>query len=131
MADAVVVTALGQGPRNAVYRLTNISDGTGENKVLKIDLSDLSLGNGEVPTKTQVAEIQWSIQGFYNVILYWDHTTDDVMAVLAAGNGYRDYVMSRPLPDPQSAGGTGDVLLSTTGAVSGASYDILLTLHIS
>ena len=131
MADTVVTTVLSKGPRYAIIRMTNISDGTGESLVTKADISTYDLGQGVAPTKSQVKEIQWSIQGFTSVRLYWDHTTDDTVDVLAAGNGYRDYSLAGMLPDPATAGGTGDLLLTTAGATSGATYDILITLLLS
>lgn len=131
MADTVTSQIIAKGPRYSIVHLTNISDGTGESAVTKVDISTLDLGNGVAPTKTSVKEIQWSIQGFTAVQLYWDHTTDDTIAILAAGNGYSEFGMLGMLNDPGSAGGTGDVLLTTAGAVSGATYDITLVLTLS
>ena len=130
MADTVSTQVLTAGPRYYIARFTNISDGTGETLVTKVDISTLLTDKGIAPTKTSVEEIQWSIQGFTAVSLYWDHTTDDVIDVLAAGNGYREYGDLGYLKDPGSAGGTGDILLSTLGASSGATYDITLVLML-
>lgn len=130
MADTVSTIVLAAGPRNYVARFTNISDGTGESLVLKVDISTLSLGNGVAPTKVSVKEIQWSIQGFTSVQLYWDHTVDVLISALASGNGYAEYGTLGMLIDP-GATPTGDVLLSTAGAISGATYDITLALVLS
>ncbi len=127
MADAVSSIVLATSPRLYEVRLTNISDGTGESLVTKVDISTLLLANGLAPTTTSIVEIQWSIYGFTSVRLYWDHTTDDLIDVLGSGNGYRSYD-KQFLKDPGSAGGTGDILLTTAGAFSGATYDILLTI---
>jgi len=131
MADTVTTQIIAAGPRYSIVHLTNISDATGESLVTKVDISTLDLGNGVAPTKTSVKEIQWSIQGFTSVRLYWDHTTDDTMAVLGQGNGYSEFGMLGMLNDPASAGGTGDVLLSTAGAIAGATYNITLVLTLS
>ena len=131
MADTVTTQIIAAGPRYHVVHMTGISDGTGESLVTKVDLSTLDLGNGVAPTKSSVKEIQWSIQGFTSVRLYWDHTTDDTISILAQGNGYSEFGMLGMLSDPASAGGTGDVLLSTAGAVAGATYDITLVLTLS
>jgi hypothetical protein len=79
-------------------------------------------------TKLMLVEAQWTISGFTSVRLLWDHTTDDLAEVLT-GNGWRDYSLSGPLADPMSAGGTGNLLLTTTGNTSGSTYDLLLTLR--
>lgn len=131
MADTVTTKVLSTGPRYSVVHLTNISDGTGESLVAKVDISTLLLSNGLACTKTALKEAQWSIQGFTSVRLYWDHTTDDTLAVLGQGCGYFDFGELGNLPDPVSAGGTGDILLTTGGATSGATYDITLVLVLS
>jgi hypothetical protein len=131
MADTVTTKVISTGPRYSVVHLTNISDGTGESLVTKVDISTLKLANGLAPTKTALVEVQWSIQGFSSVRLYWDHTTDDTMAVLGQGNGYMEFGTLGQLADPASAGGTGDILLTTATSVADASYDITLVLVIS
>ena len=131
MADTVTTQVIATGPRYYIAHLTGISDGTGETLVQKVDISTLDLGNGVAPTRTSVKDIQWSIQGFTSVRLYWDHTTDDTISVLAQGNGYSEFGMLGFLSDPGSAGGTGDILLSSADAISGATYDITLVLTLS
>lgn len=131
MADAVTTKVISTGPRYSIVHLTNVSDGTGESLVNKIALSSLRLANGLAPTRTALKEVQWSIQGFTSARLYWDHTTDDAMALLGAGAGYFDFGDLGLLSDPASAGGTGDILLTTGGATNGATYDITLSLVIS
>lgn len=130
MADAVTTIVTAGGPRLYTARFTNISDGTGESAVIKVDISTLKDANGNPPTRVAIEEIQWTIQGFSSVRLLWDHTTDDLIDVLA-GNGYRDYSYTGALGDPASAGGTGDILLTTANAISGATYDILLTIRLN
>lgn len=131
MADAVTTMYLAKGPRYAIVKLTNISDGTGESAVTKVALSGLVTDDGQVPTRTSIKEVQWSIQGFTAVRLLWDHTTDDVACLLAAGNGYFEFGALGNASDPKSAGGNGDLLLTTAGAVSGATYDITVVLTIA
>jgi len=133
MADAVVTKYLSKGPRKAIVALNCISDGTGETTppVIKVALSSLLLATGVAPTKLAIQEVQWSIQGFTTVRFLWDHTTDNVAVIMAAGNGYRYYGDVGVLPDPGSAGGTGDIVLTSVGAVSGATYDIVLSCIMS
>ena len=131
MADVVTKQVMANGNRYHIVHLTNISDGTGESLVAKVTPATCELGNGVFATKTSVKEIQWSIQGFSSVRLYWDHTTDDTLSVLAAGNGYSEWGALGMLSDPASSGGTGNILLTTANAVSGATYDITLVLALS
>lgn len=125
MVDAVDTLVLHSGSRRYAARFTNISDSTGEAAVIKIDLSTLIGPDGTAPTRFVVEELEWNIQGFTSVALYWDHTTDDIIDVLA-GVGYKDYRPVGGAVDPASAGGTGDVVLTTAGASATATYDITI-----
>ena len=129
MSDTVTTHVLTAGPKYYIARFSNVSDGSGETLSQKVDISTLLTDKGLAPAKTAVKEIQWSIQGFTSVSLYWDHTTDALIDVLAPGNGYREYGELGCLID-KGTGETGDVLLSTAGADVGASYDITLVLML-
>ena len=131
MADTVTTNVVFNGNRKYTVQLSNISDGTGESDVVKVDISTL-IGPDKVnaPTAVAIEQVQWSIQGFTSVRVEWDHTTDDEALTLGAGNGYLDFRPSGGSRDPRSAGGTGDILFTTAGAVSGATYDITLFLRL-
>jgi hypothetical protein len=130
MADTVYSIVLRSGPRNYVVRLTNVSDATGEAAVTKVDISTLVNAHGQEVTRTIVKKIQWSIQGFTSVRLFWDHTTDDEIAVLSSGVGMMDWTQYGGLHDPASTGGTGDILLTTAGAAANATYMITLEVEL-
>jgi hypothetical protein len=128
MADAVTTEYVFNGQRRKIVHLTNISDGTGESGVVKVDLSAITFNNGVVPTGSAIDLIDYQIQGFASVRLYWDHTTDDEIAILPAGTGTIDWYAHGGKTDPRTSGGTGDVLLTTNGGASGSTYDI--TIHL-
>lgn len=134
MADVVDTLDAWSGKDLLIRRITNISDGTGETSVAKVVKSGLVATNGAAPTKLAIEELWWSIQGFSSIRFFWDHTTPDELAILAAGNGFRPMGGLRGvngmLVDPASAGGTGNVILSTAGAVAGATYDITMVLRL-
>ncbi len=133
MADTVNIQVIYNGIRRQFIHLTNESDGTGENEggggsgVTKFNVSDFTDGAGLTATRSTIDLIEYSVSGFNYVVLEWDHTTNDEIAVLS-GQGTLDWYMAGGKTDPGSSGGTGDILLTTDGAVDGASYDI--TLHI-
>lgn len=129
MADSVDTLTLEATPRRRKVRFTNVCDGTGESAVIKLDKSTFADFKGEEPRMLVIDMMKWSIQGFASVRLFWDHTTDDEIAILS-GNGERSYWEDGGLKDPISAGGTGDVLLTTNGNVSGATYDIELSVRL-
>jgi len=130
MADTVDVRPLFVGVRRVAYRFTNVSDGTGEAAVTKVDISTLVGPDGRsAPTRTVIEQIEWSIQGFTSVRLFWDHTADDEIAVLS-GAGFKDFRDVGGMADPASAGDTGDIKLTTAGNAANATYDITLVMRL-
>lgn len=129
MADTVDTLVIRTSPREYAARFTNVSDATGETAVIKIDISTLTGPDKIAPTAVKVLEIAWAIQGFTSIRLFWDHTTDDEIAVLT-GVGHRNYESEGGLMDPRSTGGTGDVLLTTAGAAANATYDIAIRVRL-
>jgi len=138
MADAVTTNVIDQTPDHYVVHLTNIGDGTGESAVIKVDKSTLIASDLAEPASLDIQQVRWAIQGFTSVRILWDHATDDVALVLC-GSGYDDFrgldsgapprARLEGLKDPRSAGGAGDILLTTNGGSSGATYDITLWLR--
>lgn len=125
MTDTVNTQVVRNG-REYVVTLTNESDGTGESAVAKVDLSTLT-NYGAVPTYSTIYEIEYQVSGFNYVVLEWNHTTPDEIAVLK-GSGLLTW--PEGLTDPKSAGGTGDIQLSTDGGFDGASYTITIRMKL-
>lgn len=125
MADTVDSKVIHSGRRYCLH-MVSLSDGTGESGVAKIDISTLTDPDGKVCTKFSVDRIEYNIQGFTAVRLFWDHTTDDELAILPAGSGVLDWSVGGGKADPGSSGGTGDILLTTEGEAAGATYDITI-----
>ena len=122
MADAVTSQIIVDGSRNTVVKLTNLSDGTGESAVLKVDVSALT-GS---PAAVKIEKIHYTVSGMVATLL-WDATTD-VRIVDLAGDGCFDFTGFGGLPNNAGAGVTGDILLTTTGATAADSYTIILEL---
>lgn len=128
MADTVNTQVIRDGGRRYVVHLTNESDGTGESDVTKVDISTITIPSGTTPTYTVVEEIFGNVVGTGRVVLEWDHTANDEIAVLS-GNFYLNWAEQGGMVDPKSAGGTGDILLTTNGFASGDGYDITIVLR--
>ncbi len=129
MADTVTSNVVFKGSRKYAIELTCLSDGTGETNVTKVDISTLTLANGQPCTRTAIEEIAWDVQGFSSVKLSWDHSTDDT-AMRMSGRGSVSYAHLGYLFDPASSGGTGDLLLTSTGAAANATYTITVVLQL-
>jgi hypothetical protein len=134
MADTVTTNIVFGGAstrlRKYIVHLTCISDGTGESAVAKVTKANLLDVNGNAPTNLKISSIRWNTQGFTYIKLAWDHTAPDTAMVLNY-NGYDNFESFGFLRDPASAGGTGNLTLTSVGAVNTASYDITLELVVS
>ena len=129
MADTVTTKTLYNSPSKLVVQLTNLSDGTGESNVVKVDKSTFTGLNGAEPTKLTIEKIVYDVSSM-RVKLTWDQTTDETIAVLQ-GDGQIDwYKNGRSARNVGSnTGGTGDILLTTANQSVGDGYDITLYLH--
>ena len=129
MPDTTDIQVIHSGPRRLSVKLSAFSDGTGEIDAIKVDKSTLIGPLGVEPSKLVVEEIEWNLQGYNYVILEWDRTSDQEIAILGTSSGYKNYRPVGGLCD-NATGGTGDVVLTTSGATAGASYDISIVLRL-
>lgn len=128
MADAVNSQTLFDGLSQAVMKFNNVSDGTGETAVLKVDVSALAANNvGKECTGVDIRRIVASINGM-SVNILWDATTDVSAFILSPGMYAFDFDSSAVLRNNAGAGKTGDILFSTVGASSGDTYSITLEM---
>ena len=128
MADAVTLTTIEDGPKRAIFYLTNTSDGTGEAAVLKVDVSALSsLQDGTACTGVRIGKIIFTNVGM-SVKLLWDASTDVIAVQLPADySDTLDYSDMSGIPNVAASGGnTGDIQLTTVGHSSGDTYSIVL-----
>ena len=129
MADAVATQTIFDGERKAIQKFTNISDGTGESKVLKVDVSSLLPNNyGIACDKVTITKIHAATTGM-SVEIFWDATTDVLCHTVAPDSNYSfDFEKFGGMPNDAGTGVTGDVLFSTVGASSGDLYTITLEM---
>ena len=137
MADAVTSQTLADGDRIAVVKFTNISDGTGESSVEKVDISALAASNaGLTPALATIEQIWYDVGGM-RVALEWNATTNVVAAVLggsaAAGNvsGHMDFRSFGGIKNTEASGVDGDIDLTTSGHTNLDHYTVVLQLRKS
>ena len=130
MADTVASQTLADGPKTAVLKLTNISDGTGESAVTKVDVSALQTSaDGDTCTGVTIERIWWQCIGM-KVQILWDATTDLFCIELGENqSGDHDYTKFGGLTNNSGSGKTGDVNFTTVGHTSGDSYTVFLYLR--
>ena len=134
MADAVTSQTLIDGDRYAVMKFTNISDGSGEAAVTKVDVSALQpLASNTAAQKTctgvSIERIWWQCIGMKVRILF--DASSDVMAIELGENqsGSHDYSVFGGLTNNAGGGKTGDINFTTIGHSSTDTYTIILYMR--
>jgi hypothetical protein len=133
MADAVTTQVLQDGEHLYVAKFTNISDGAGEDKVTKVDVSALN------PNSHGLACIGMKISKLYaqtddmGVDIYWvgDPTpANDALCVTLPKGQLYDIPYEPALPyngtGDMGTNAAGDIAFSTRDASAGDTYTVLL-----
>lgn len=139
MVDAVTSQTLYDDGGHVVMHFTNVSDGTGETAVTKVDVS--ALVGGGASTRYAIEAIAWATVGMgFNLL--WDATTDVLFFTTGNGtsSGFIDYVNGTSgqigtgpgrtgIKNNAGTGVNGDILLTTSGQTAGDSYVVTLWLR--
>ena len=129
MADAVTSQTIIDGERNCIMKFTNVSDGTGESAVAKVDVSALASNSaGTACSEVRVLRISHAIVGM-SVQLFLNATSNVLLMELAeSSNGHMDFTDFGGLPNNAGSGKNGDILFTTKGHSSGDTYSITLEM---
>ena len=129
MADAVATQIIIDGDRNVVQKFTNVSDGTGESAVVKVDVSGLAANShGTACTGVVIEEIWWQCIGM-KVQILWNATTNLFCIELGENqSGNHDYKTFGGLTNNAGSGVNGDVLFTTVGHTSADTYTIIMKM---
>lgn len=129
MADSVTTQTIEDGKRNLVMKFTNVSDGTGESGVIKVDASTFTPA---LTASLKVRKIEYNVTGGA-VRMLWDAASDVTFAYLT-GYGVLDLTDTQGIVNNAGAGVTGDILFTTSGFIAaGASNPAsgyTITLHM-
>ena len=131
MADAVTSQTLFDGDKHVVMKFTNISDGTGESAVKKVDVSALNSDiYGNTCSSVAIEKIWWQCIGM-KVRLFFDATSDKFIIELGENqSGYHDYSEFGGISNNAAASGkTGDIDFTTVGHSSADTYTIILKMR--
>jgi hypothetical protein len=129
MADAVTSQTLLDGERLAIMKFTNISDGTGESAVTKVNVANLAKSNsGRACTGVTVTKITSVCHGM-EVRMYWDATTDVPFFLSTINTNYEnDFSKMGGITNNAGAGKNGNILFSTTDQSNGDTYTVVLEM---
>ena len=127
MADTVTTQTIADTSGvKFVAKLTNLSDGSGETLVKKIDASELTFMS-EDGNRT-IARVYYSINTSdrkSGVEIIWDGETN-ATALFLSGQGFMDFRTDGNGISNNATTPTGDVLLSTKNFASGDNYTIIV-----
>ena len=139
MADVVTSqTIVDAAGTKTVMKFTNISDGSGETLVTKMDASELNFMT-EDGNRT-LGKIYWSINttnGKSGVELLWagsGTSSADATIGFFSGRGFHDYFTAgNSIPNnatlTANTSPAGDILFSTKGFVAGDNYTIIIEVR--
>ena len=130
MADAVATQTIQDGAKNAIFRFTNVRDGTGESAVTKIDVSSLSNDpmTNKACSSVVIEKIYYQTIGM-GVKIFFDASTDVLAWQLAADWSDTLDFSDFGIPDTKASGTTGDIQFTTVGHSSGDVYVIVMQVR--
>ena len=139
MADVVTSqTIVDTSGTKTVMKFTNISDGSGETLVTKMDASALTFMTEDA--NRSLAKIYWAINttnGKSGVEISWagsGTSSADATIGFFSGTGFHDYfIAGNSIPNnatlTANTSPAGDILFSTKGFVAGDNYTIILEVR--
>ena len=133
MADAVATQTIQDDGKTAIFRFTNVSDGTGESAVVKIGVSSLApdpMTNAACSSVT-LQKIYYTTIGM-GVKVFFDADTDVLAWQLNADwTDTLDFSDFTGIPNNSGTGKTGDIAFTTVGHSSGDVYNIVIQVSKS
>jgi len=127
MADAVSTQVILDGERLYIAKFTNVSDGTGESAVTKVDVSTLARNSFNLACNGVKLNKIWAQTDGMGVTILWDADTDVVCETVPQNVMYTaSYNDFGGISNNAGTGKTGDVAFTTVGATSGDRYTLIL-----
>jgi hypothetical protein len=127
MADAVTSQTILDGERLFIAKFTNISDGTGETGVVKIDAASLAPNSFNLACNGVKINKIWANTHGMQVRILWDASTDQFAWMIPQNTTYNmDFSSFGGIPNNAGSGKNGNLLFTTADASSGDMYTIVL-----
>jgi len=113
------------GPRRHAVKITGTGDGTGtDTETIAVDISTLDI-EGRSVDRLRVNSIEYDTT--VKLKVSWDATTNDEIANISSGSqGFLDWTPYGGRTDPQSAGSTGDILITPQGSAANDQFTVTL-----
>ena len=129
MADAVTSQTLVDNERTAIMKFTNISDGTGESNVVKVNPASLNpSAAGGACDRVTITKITGLTHGM-EVQMKWKATTPVVIETIPQNNSYQqDFSAIGGLTNNAGTGVDGAITFTTLDASAGDTYTVVLEM---
>lgn len=133
MADTVTSQIIENGARDWIAKFTNLSDGTGESGVVKVDGSatgpyGVNIG-GQVfypGVHIKIREINYDIRGM-GLRIQWDATAALDAMILGDGKDTQNFDKFGGIYIPVgTVGATGKILFTTVAQAANSSYSVVI-----
>ena len=129
MADAVTTQTIFQGDKTLVMKFTNISDGTGESGVIKVNVATLAAYQGQPCVAVQIDKVYAMTHGM-EVRLYWAATSPQlIMTIPQNVMNTQSYDEFGGIDNNAGTGKTGNITFTTADASAGDMYTIILVMR--
>lgn len=131
MADTVTSQILENGAKWLVMHFTNLSDGTGETNVKKIDVLDGIYGafGSKLGPSLAIVGMDYDI-GVMALEILWDlGAAPAVPGFILNGFGKKGFASVSGMKPPQGVGATGSIIFTTKAAVANATYEVTLKIR--
>lgn len=129
MADAVTTQTIFQGDKVLVMKFTNISDGTGETNVVKVNVASLTKYQGMPCIAVQIDKVYAMTHGM-EVRLYWEASTPQlIMTVPQNVMNTQSFDEFGGIDNNAGTGKTGNITFTTADASAGDMYTIILVMR--
>jgi len=133
MANVQETQTIIDATKRAVVKALRLNDGAGNDAAVTIiDASALSEPGSTGDEVLSIVSVIWTSGGptaAKTITLYWDGSPDEPIMTLNGNGTWNLNTMGLPPLLNNAASPSGDILLTTTGFVSGDNYTVLLEVH--
>ena len=127
MVDAVTSQVILDGDRLFIGKYTNISDGTGETGVVKIDVTTLAVNQFGLACNNLTINKIWVMTKTMGVNIYFAATANQIAVTVPPNEMYTmSFQEFGGIKNNAGAGKTGSIAFSTVGAAAAAEYTIII-----
>jgi hypothetical protein len=127
MANVVTSQTILDGDRLAIFKFTNISDGTAETGVVKVTASSLNKNQFGDACNGLILNKVWHSTHGMEVEILWEASTNQLAWVFPQNTSYwQDFSSFGGIQNNAGAGKTGNIAFTTLDASAGDVYTVIL-----